>query len=197
VVEYYLETPTLERIIRKLRVGDIVYVTGKIFTARDEAHHRALEYYKKEKQLPIKLSGLVMYHCGPIAKKINDEWKIVAAGPTTSARMEQFEEEFIINFNVRLIVGKGGMGFKTTEASKRLGAAYCAFTGGAAVLAAQSIKKVEKVEWLDLGMPEALWLLKVEEFGPLIVSIDSCGNNLHAQVMKQVETNKKNIMISL
>jgi len=193
MTEYHLKTPVSEADVRKLKVGDIVYVSGKMFTARDEAHQRALEYYESGKKLPVDLSGLVLYHCGPIAKKVNDEWKIIAAGPTTSARMEQFEEDFIINFDVRVVVGKGGMGAKTTEAMKRFGAVYCAFTGGTAVLAACSIRKVSKVEWLDLGMPEAIWVLEVDEFGPLIVGIDSHGKNLYAEVMKQVEKNKEKI----
>jgi fumarate hydratase subunit beta len=188
VIEYHLKSPISKKDVKKLRVGDIVYITGKIFTARDQVHQRALNYNMNGKELPTKIKGLVMYHCGPIAKKINEEWKIVAAGPTTSARMEQFEQEFISTYKIRLIVGKGGMGPKTTKAAKRFGAVYCVFTGGAAVLAAQSIKKVERVEWLDLGMPEALWILKVEKFGPLIVSIDSYGNNLHAKVIKKLKT---------
>lgn len=193
MVEYNLKTPISEVAIRKWRVGDVVYVTGKMFTGRDEAHQRALEYHESGKKLPVDVSGFVLYHCGPVAKKVDGEWKIIAAGPTTSARMEPFEEDFIANFNVRLVIGKGGMGAKTTKAMKRFGAIYCAFTGGAAVLAAKAIKKVKKVEWLDLGMPEAIWVLEVEEFGPLIVTIDSHGNNLYAEVMKQVENNKAKI----
>lgn len=192
-MEYHLKTPISEADVRKLKVGDVVFITGKMFTARDEAHLRALEYHETGKKLPVDIRGLVLYHCGPVAKKVDNEWKIVAAGPTTSARMESFESKFISNFDIRLVVGKGGMGSKTTEAMKRFGAIYCAFTGGAAVLAAKAIKKVEKVEWLDLGMPEAVWILEVKEFGPTLITIDTYGNNLTAEVMKQVENNREKI----
>jgi fumarate hydratase subunit beta len=192
-MEYHLKTPLPEVEVRKLKAGDVVYVTGKMFTARDEAHVRALEYHEAGKKLPLDTRGLVLYHCGPLVKKVEDKWIIVAAGPTTSARMESFEDEFISNFNVRLVVGKGGMGPKTTEAMKQFGAVYCDFTGGAAVLAAKAIKKVENVEWLDLGMPEAIWILEVEEFGPLIVTIDAHGTNLTEELMKQIENNREKI----
>jgi len=149
---YKLKTPISEEEVRKLKVNDILYVTGTMVTARDQAHRRALEYFKQGKQLPINLEGLVLYHCGPVMKK-NDKWVTVAAGPTTSTRMDIFEDEFIKNFKVRVVVGKGGMGKRTTEAMKKYGAVYGAFTGGAAVIAAEAIKNVKKVEWLDLGMP--------------------------------------------
>jgi fumarate hydratase subunit beta len=193
MTEYNFKTPISEADVRKLKVGDIIYVTGKMFTARDEAHIRALEYYKEGKKLPLDLTGLIVYHCGPIVKKMGEKWEVVAAGPTTSTRMEPLEHAFITNFNVRVVVGKGGMGPKTTEAMKKFGAVYCAFTGGTATLAAKAIKNVERVEWLDLGMPEALWVFDVEDFGPLIVAIDSYGNNLYFDVMKEVEENRKKI----
>jgi fumarate hydratase subunit beta len=190
---FRFKTPVSEEDVRKLKIGDIIYVTGTLVTARDEAHKRALEYYEKGEKLPIDFEGVALYHCGPIIKKINDEWITVAAGPTTSTRMELFEAEFIEKFKVRIIIGKGGMGKKTAEACKKYGAVYCAFTGGAAVLAAEAIKKVKSVEWLDLGMPEALWVFEVENFGPLTVAIDTYGNNLYHEVMSKVEANKKEI----
>lgn len=193
VVVYKFDTPISEAMIRKLRVNDVLYVSGTMVTARDQAHRRALEYFKKGEQLPIELEGLVVFHCGPIVKKEGDEWIIVAAGPTTSTRMDIFEDEFIKNFKVRVIVGKGGMGERTTYAMGKYGAVYGAFTGGAAILAAEAIKNVRRVEWLDLGMPEAMWIMEVEEFGPLTVAIDSHGNNLFAENQKKVEKNKKRV----
>ena len=191
--EYHLKTPISAADVRRLKAGDIVYVTGTMFTARDEAHLRALEYYKEGKKLPVDLSGLVLYHCGPIVRKMDEEWEVVAAGPTTSTRMEPLEQEFMTNFDVRIVVGKGGMGPKTTEAMKRFGAVYCAFTGGTALLAAKAIRNVQRVEWLDLGVPEAIWVLDVEDFGPLIVAIDAYGNNLYTDVKKEVEENREKI----
>ena len=190
---YKFKTPISEEEIRKLRVNDVLYVSGTMFTARDQAHKRALEYFKQGKPLPLRLEGLAVFHCGPIVKKKEDGWTIVAAGPTTSTRMEIFEDEFIKNFKVRVIIGKGGMGKRTTEAMAKYGAVYGAFTGGAAVLAAKAIKNVRTVEWLDLGMPEAMWILEVEEFGPLAIAIDSHGNNLFEDVKRKVEKNKQKI----
>ena len=190
---YKLTTPISEEQIRKLKANDVVYITGTIVTARDQAHKRALQLHKEGKQLPINLEGLAIFHCGPIVKKEGDKWTIVAAGPTTSTRMGIFEDEFIKNFKTRVIIGKGGMGKRTTDAMQKYGAVYGAFTGGAAVLAAKAIRNVRTVEWLDLGMPEALWILEAEEFGPLTVAIDSHGNNLFEDVKMQTEHNKKAI----
>jgi len=190
---YKFKTPISEEEIRKLRVNDVLYVSGTMFTARDQAHKRALEYFKQGKPLPLNLEGLAVFHCGPIVKKKESGWTIVAAGPTTSTRMEIFEDEFIKNFKVRVIVGKGGMGKKTTEAMAKYGAVYGAFTGGAAILAAKAVKNVRSVEWLDLGMPEAMWILEVEEFGPLAIAIDSHRNNLFTEVQRKVEENKQRI----
>jgi len=190
---YKLKTPISEEDVRKLKVNDVLYVTGTIVTARDSAHRRALEFFEQGKKLPIDLEGLGVFHCGPIVKQEDNRWIVVAAGPTTSTRMDIFEDEVIKNFKVRLVIGKGGMGKRTTEAMQRYGAVYGAFTGGAAILASNAIKKVEKVEWFDLGMPEALWILEVEEFGPLAVAIDSHGNNLFENVAKKVEEKRLKI----
>jgi len=190
---YKVKTPISEEEIRKLSVNDVLYVSGMMFTARDQAHKRALEYFNQGKPLPLSLEGLAVFHCGPIVKKKEDRWTIVAAGPTTSTRMEIFEDEFIKNFKVRVVIGKGGMGKRTTEAMAKYGAVYGAFTGGAAILAAKAIKSVKSVEWLDLGMPEAMWILDVEEFGPLAIAIDSHGNNLFEDVRRKVEENKQRI----
>ena len=191
---FKLRTPISEGDVRKLKVNDILFLTGTIVTARDAAHKKALEQFNRGKPLPINLQGLVVFHCGPIVKKDNEKWLIVSAGPTTSTRMEQFEDEFIKAFKVRVVIGKGGMGKKTTEAMKKYGAVYVAFTGGAGVLAAKAIKNVKAVEWLqDLGMAEALWVFEVEEFGPLTVAIDSHGNNLFEEVKKKAEENRTKI----
>jgi fumarate hydratase subunit beta len=190
---YHLKTPISEDEIRKLRVNDVLYITGIIVTARDQAHRRALEYLREGKPLPLKLEGLAVYHCGPVVSREGDRWVAVAAGPTTSTRMDLFEDEFIKNFKVRVVIGKGGMGRRTTEAMAKYGAVYGAFTGGAAILAAKAIKGVRGVEWLDLGTPEALWIFEVENFGPLTVAIDSHGNNLYLDVAKNVEENRRRI----
>ncbi|MEM0065356.1 MAG: FumA C-terminus/TtdB family hydratase beta subunit [Thermosphaera sp.] len=185
MVVHNLKTPIEELTVRSLRVGDVVYVSGTIVTARDAAHRRIVEYLKNGKPLPVDLRGGVIYHCGPVVAKKNGEWEVLSAGPTTSARLEIYEPEVIEKVGVKLIIGKGGMGPKTAEACAKHGAAYATFTGGAAVLAAQAVKKVIKVEWLDLGIPEAMWVLEVENFGPLIVVIDSTGRNYVEEIVKQ------------
>jgi len=197
VATYNLRTPISESDARKLRIGDTVFISGLMFTARDQAHRRALEVARGGDSLPFSLKGMAVFHCGPIVQKRNGDWEVVAAGPTTSARMDSIEGEFVERFEVRVVVGKGGMGTKTAEAMKRFGAAYCDFTGGAAVLAAKSVKRVRGVEWLDLGAPEAVWILEVENFGPLTVAIDSLGQNLHSQISAMVEDNRLKIYTML
>lgn len=189
-----LKTPISEKEVRRIRIGDILYVSGTAITARDEAHIRALEYLEHGKKLPLEFKGLVLYHCGPLVRKEGGGWRVVAAGPTTSMRMESLEAEFIENFRPSVIVGKGGMGGKTAEAAKKFGAVYCDFTGGAAVLAAEAIEEVQGVEWLDLGMPEALWVLKIREFGPLVVTIDSSGKNLRDDLTREIEAKRAKII---
>ena len=185
---YKFKTPISEADIRKLKVNDVLYVSGLMVTARDEAHKKALELYREGKKLPVELEGGVVFHCGPIVKKEGDKWIAVAAGPTTSTRLEQFEDEFIKAYKVRVVIGKGGMGKRTTDAMQKYGAVYGAFTGGAGVVAARAIKSVKTVEWLqEMGMPEALWVFEIEEFGPLTIAIDSHGNNLFDVVKKKAE----------
>ena len=195
---FKLTTPLSEEDIRKLKVNDVLYLSGTIITARDAAHKKILELFQQGKPIPVDLQGLAVFHCGPIMKKENDKWVVVAAGPTTSTRMDQFEDELIKDFNVRVVIGKGGMGKRTTDAMQKYGAVYGAFTGGAAVLAAKVVKSVKTVEWLqDLGMPEALWVFEVEDFGPLIIAIDSHGNNLFEEVGKKAEESRAKIYASL
>jgi fumarate hydratase subunit beta len=190
---FKLKTPISEEQIRKLKVNDVLYVTGTVVTARDQAHKRAIEYFKDGKTLPLTLEGLAVFHCGPVVAKQGDKWIAVAAGPTTSTRMDIFEDEFIKDFKVRVVIGKGGMGKKTTDAMAKYGAVYGAFTGGAAVLAAKAIKNIKSVEWYDLGMPEAMWVFDVQDFGPLAIAIDSHGNNLFTDIQKTVEEKRQKI----
>ena len=183
-MEYHLKTPISEKEVRNLRAGDLIYVTGTVITARDEAHLKALELHEKGVAPPVDFKGNGVFHCGPIMQKGDGgEWRVVAAGPTTSARMEIFQDEFIKVYRPSVIIGKGGMGGRTAKACQEYGCVYGAFTGGAALLAARGIKKVRNVFWLEeLGMPECLWVYDVEDFGPMIVTIDTHGGNLTADV---------------
>ena len=197
MVEHRLNTPLSEADVKKLRVGDVVYLAGTIFTARDQAHKRALELWAKGEKPPIEMEGLAVFHCGPLVRKVGEGWEIVAAGPTTSSRMDALQPDFIRGFKVRAVVGKGGMGKKTIETMMDEGCVYLACTGGAGVLAAKGIKEIKAVHWEDLGMPEAIWVLEVEEFGPLLVAIDAHGNSLYEDVQKRVEENVSKIYAGL
>ncbi len=197
-MEYHLKTPVPEAEIRKLRMGDQVYVTGTVITARDEAHLKALELREKGEEPPVEFDGVGIFHCGPIMRKENGEWTVVAAGPTTSARMEIFQDDFIETFRPAIIIGKGGMGDRTSKACQKHGCVYGAFTGGAALLAARGIKNVRDVFWLDeLGMPECLWVYDVEDFGPMIVTIDTHGNNMTKNVKEQVTARMDKILAEM
>jgi fumarate hydratase subunit beta len=189
-----LKTPLREEGVRKLKVGDVIYITGTLLTMRDAAHKRIMQYLEVGRKLPFTSDRVPIYHCGPLVKRTNGEWTVLAAGPTTSIRMEPFEEAVIRKLGVRLVIGKGGMGEKTAKAMKEAGAVYGAFTGGAAVLAAKQIKKVNDVQWLDLGMPEAVWSFEVDNFGPLIICIDSWGNNLYAKIRADAGNMKAKIV---
>ena len=138
-----------------------------------------------------------MFHAGPIVKKTNDKWEMVSVGPTTSMRMEKYEKEFIEATGVKLIIGKGGMGEKTTKACIDNKVVHTVFPGGAAVVAGSEVEEITDVEWLDLGMPEAFWVLKVKEFGPLIVSIDTKGNNLFENNKKLFNDKKEKELLAL
>lgn len=196
-MKYHVRTPISEGEARSLRIGDVAYISGTIVTARDAAHRRMLEYHSRGLRLPVDLRGGVIYHCGPVVSRKDGGWAAIAAGPTTSARMELYEAEVIEKFGVRAIVGKGGMGAKTARACRDHGAVYLVFTGGAAVLAAAAVKKVVDVEWLDLGVPEALWVFEVEDFGPLLVAIDSTGRNLVEEVLSRARRKRDELFGSL
>lgn len=177
-----LTTPIREVDILDLRIGDIVYLTGTLATCRDTGHkHRVL----KGNIPKLDLTGGAVFHAGPITRKRADGgWDMISVGPTTSMRMERFEKEFLEMTGTKLLIGKGGMGEKTTKACKDMKVIHTVFPGGCAVIAASEVEEIMDLEWEELGMPEAFWVCKVKEFGPLIVSIDTEGNNLF-------ENNKK------
>jgi tartrate/fumarate subfamily iron-sulfur-dependent hydro-lyase alpha chain/tartrate/fumarate subfamily iron-sulfur-dependent hydro-lyase beta chain len=179
-VPHHLTTPLTQDDIMELQAGDIVYLSGTIYTARDEAHLRILELTDGGKPLPFDLEGAVLYHCGPLMQKNKGGWRTVAAGPTTSARMTDMTPQVLDNYNVRAIIGKGGMKNIAQVLEDRC--VYLAYTGGCAALAVDMIKDVRDVHWLDLGMPEAVWVLEVENFGPLIVGVDAKGRDLYEEV---------------
>ena len=172
-MEYELNTPLNDEDINNLKVGDTVYLTGKIYTARDSAHKRIIEA-----GAPMDLKGVVLFHAGPIIRQNDDEYEIVAVGPTTSMRMNPYEAD-VLDMGVKAVIGKGGMDDNTQKALVRNNAVFLTAVGGCAALYVSSINKVDSVEWLDLGMPEAIWQLDVNRFGPLIVTMDSNNDNLY------------------
>ena len=175
-MEYHLSLPVSFEDVKKLHVGDIIYVSGRVFTARDEAHHIMLE----KNNIPFDPSDMALFHCGPLMRKTKEGWEVVSAGPTTSSRMELFEDKFLEKYNVKIIIGKGGMGKNTQKALQKYISIYASYTGGAGALAADKVEEVEEVYWLDkLGMPEAVWIFKVKEFGPLVVAMDSYGKSIY------------------
>jgi fumarate hydratase subunit beta len=174
-----LKPPLSESQLRKFKAGDLVSITGRIVTARDRAYARAIGLLRAGKKLPLDLQGEVIYHCGPLVARTRKGLRILSAGPTTSARLDHLQVEFVERTGVRALVGKGGVSEEVAAELGRLGCIYLAFTGGAGVLAAQKIERIERVMWRDLGDAEALWLLRVRDFGPLIVAIDASGKSLY------------------
>ncbi len=184
-MEHHLQTPLRREDIEKLNAGDVVYISGEVLTARDEAHARILELEEKGEELPFSLEGTVIYHCGPLMQQTENGWKVISAGPTTSGRMSKMTPPLLKTHEVRAIIGKGGM--KGVADALKNRCVYLAYTGGCAALAAELITEVKAVHWLDLGMPEAVWVFRVEEFGPLIVGIDARGKDIFAEVREKAE----------
>jgi fumarate hydratase class I len=175
--EVRLEPPLSEEKVRALKVGDVVLINGPMVTGRDAAHHYLLHH-----DAPCDLKGAVLYHCGPVMLKEGDHWRTVAAGPTTSSREEPYEADIIKRFGIRAVMGKGGMGEKTSAALKEFGAVYLHAIGGAAQFYARCLPKVRGVYLLEeLGIPEAMWVFEARNF-PAIVTMDSHGSSLHAEV---------------
>ncbi len=177
--EVVLRAPLTEEQVRALKVGDVVLISGDVFTGRDAVHA-----YLMKNPPPVDLHGAVLYHCGPVMLKSGDTWTVKAAGPTTSIREEPYQAHVIREYGVRAVIGKGGMGKKTLAALKECGAVYLNGIGGAAQYYARSIEKVLGVNLMEFGVPEAMWHLQVNNF-IAIVTMDAHGNSLHADVEKE------------
>jgi fumarate hydratase class I len=176
--EVKLVAPITEEQIRELRVGDVVSISGMMYTGRDAIHH----HLSSHDDAPVDLNGQVIYHCGPVVVKDKDgNYEIKAAGPTTSIREEPYQGDIMKKFGIRAVIGKGGMGAKTLKALEEHGGVYLNAIGGAAQYYARCIKEVKGVDFLDFGIPEAMWHLQVEDF-KAVVTMDSHGNSLHKEV---------------
>ena len=174
--EIRLEAPISEEQIRSLKVGDVVLVSGRMFTGRDAVHAYLIKH-----DPPVDLRGAVLYHCGPVVLKEGETWRVTAAGPTTSIREEPYQAEILKRYGVRVVIGKGGMGAKTLAGLKESGAVYLNGIGGAAQFYARCITRVTGVSLLEFGTPEAMWHLDVVDF-PAIVTMDAHGNSLHREI---------------
>jgi len=177
-----LQAPFDEAKIRALRVGDAVEISGVVFTGRDAVH----KYLHEGGALPeaVQLRDGLLYHCGPVVmKEASGDWRVTAAGPTTSIREEPYQAEIIRDFGVRGVIGKGGMGEKTLAACREFGCVYLHAVGGAAQVLAECVKRVRGVHLLEkFGSPEAIWELEVQGF-PAVVTMDAHGNSLHREVL--------------
>ncbi|MFC4596913.1 fumarate hydratase [Cohnella hongkongensis] len=176
--EIVLQMPLTEEDVRSLKVGDVVILNGELHTGRDALHKHLMDH-----DAPIDLNGGVIYHCGPVMLKDEEGWHVKAAGPTTSIREEPYQGDILKKFGLRAVIGKGGMGPKTLAALQEHGAVYLNAVGGAAQYYAECIKKVNGVDYMEFGIPEAMWHLQVEGFAA-IVTMDAHGNSLHADVDK-------------
>lgn len=172
---YRLISP-FEQSLDFIEVGDIIYLSGIIITARDQVHKKIVI---EGVPPPIDLKNFALWHAGPVVTKKDDKWLIVSIGSTTSTRMESMEAEFIEKTGVKMIIGKGFMGKKTIDICKRCGCIVAVFPGGLGALGARCVKRVIDVYWLEeLGVPEAIWVLEIENLGPLIVTIDTHGHSI-------------------
>ncbi|MBE2220976.1 MAG: fumarate hydratase C-terminal domain-containing protein [Anaerolineae bacterium] len=198
-----LTTPISDEEIRSLKAGDTVYLNGIIVTGRDAAHKFMIEHFIKKPVQPDEqelyddlkelLDGGVIYHCGPVVKTHDDgSYSFVAAGPTTSIREEVYQADVIRHFNLKGVIGKGGMGGNTLKACAEQPAVYLHAIGGAASYIAQSVKEVLGVYKLEFGVPEAMWVIRVEDF-PVVVTMDSHGTSLHDTIQAQ----SKEVLVGL
>jgi fumarate hydratase subunit beta len=177
-----ITSPISERTARELRIGQTVYIDGSIITGRDKVHMLSLS---QKKGLPEELNGATLFHCGPIISKDGNGRKVIAAGPTTSARLNSLAAEMITRFKIRAVIGKGGMSDEVLKAMKETGCVYLAAVGGAAVSLAEGLT-CTGAEWEDLGMAEAMWKFSAERFGPLVVAMDAHGNSIYSDVSSKV-----------
>lgn len=179
-----LNYPFTHEQVKELKVGDMVLITGKLFTGRDAVHKRLHDGVKP----PVDLSNQIIYHCGPVIlqDKKTKKYKVTAAGPTTSIREEPYQADVMKDYGIVGVIGKGGMGPKTLKGCQDYGCVYFHAIGGAAQVLAERIDSVDAVHWLDLGSPEAIWELSVTDF-PVVVTMDAHGNSLHAEVQASSE----------
>lgn len=188
-MEKILKTPLKEKLVRGLHIGDTIYLSGRIYTARDMVH---LELRRQIERgtLDLDLEGSVIFHAGPICKKNEKGWELQVIGPTTSIRMEPYAK-MVGELGIRVLIGKGGMEEDTLKACEEYGYIYLQAAPGCAAKLAENVKSVISVSWLEYGMPEAMWELEVESLGPFVVAMDSHGRSIYKEC-KQKAIQKMN-----
>jgi len=192
-----LAAPFTEEKIRALKVGDMVEITGVVFTGRDAVHKWLHEGHELPVSFPAGFKGGIIYHCGPVVMKKKGKWIVTAAGPTTSIREEPYQAGIIEKFGLKAVIGKGGMGEKTRQACQKFGCVYLHAVGGAAQVLAEAIQEVEDVYGLEqFGSPEAIWQLRIVKF-PVVVTIDSHGQSLHKDVDAHSSTKLSELMTTI
>jgi fumarate hydratase subunit beta len=179
-MEREIQAPIDKNTAKELKAGDMVYISGTIYTARDAAHKRMDETLAKGEKLPLELEGNLIYYMGPSPAR--EGRPIGSAGPTTSSRMDKYAPE-LLDLGLGGMIGKGKRSQAVVDAIKRNGSVYLAAIGGAGALLSKSIIESEVVAYDDLGT-EAIRKLKVERF-PAIVVIDSEGNNLYETAVRE------------
>ena len=192
-----INIPIHDDVIRELKVGDSVLLTGVMVTGRDTVHKWLIETFIKKTRAPqgddlqvyeaLKpvLNGGIIYHCGPVVSGLDTkQYKFVAAGPTTSIREEPYQADVMKHFNIKGVIGKGGMGAKTLKGCQEVPGVYFHAIGGAATYIAQSVTRVLGVYKLDFGVPEAIWVIEVKDL-PVVVTMDAHGQSLHEVVEKE------------
>lgn len=179
-----LNIPLSSQDVEKLTVGDTVYLTGSVFTSRDMGHLEVKKCLQEGTELPVDFSGSVIFHAGPVVKKTATGWEMVVVGPTTSMRMEP-HAEMVGQLGVKAIIGKGGMREDSSKAFQKYKQVYLQAAPGCAVKLASAVRSVEGGFWLEKGMPEALWILHVEKFGPFAVTMDAKGNSVYRDLKEQ------------
>ncbi|MBN8582180.1 MAG: fumarate hydratase C-terminal domain-containing protein [Anaerolineae bacterium] len=190
----HINTPVSDEAIRDLKVGDSVAISGMMVTGRDAAHKWMIDTFIKKtrppqgddlqvyEELKKLLNGAIIYHCGPVVTGLDTkDYKFIAAGPTTSIREEPYQADVMKHFNVKGVIGKGGMGAKTLKGCQDTPAVYFHAIGGAASFLAQTVTKVHGVFKMEFGVPEAMWLIEVKDF-PVVVTMDSHGGSQHAVI---------------
>jgi tartrate/fumarate subfamily iron-sulfur-dependent hydro-lyase beta chain len=170
-----------------LKIGDLVYVSGGIFTARSGFYHK---YIEEGQPFPLdKTHNNVMLHSGPIIKvESENQYRVQAISITTSVRFNKWEPQVIEELGLRAIIAKGRVGKETREAMRRFGCVHLSRTGTFAGAFALKVKEIKNVFWLDLGLPEALWLFDFDELGPLVVETDIHGNSVYDSVQDKFES---------